>query len=302
MSTSRDGQVRCGNALRRLARKPRWLVPLLGTAAALFTPGCSDNQPKVDAKLDEMTQRLFAPRKSPQQYMILAVSSEDADVRRASVVRISQSNKYDQEWAIKGFVAIACLENDPQTRCVAIRALARTGDPRATETALKVLNYRDYPPQEVRPPDDICRGDAAFALADLSAAGKVPEEYQDGVRKTLLDRLHLDTDRHTRIAAARGLASYPAEETVAGLIDALRDDDFAVVHQCENSLMKLTGQAHHGDVQAWEAWLAEHRDDLFAHAGDIPDSQRPPYKNNFEKSVYDTRELIRWLWPGAKEE
>jgi hypothetical protein len=299
MSTSRDGRARCGNALRRLLGRP-WLGAAL-VAAALLAPGCNDPTPKVDAKLDEMAQRFFAPRKTPQQYMILAVSSEDADVRRDSVVRISSSDKYNQEWAIKGFVAIACLENDPQTRCVAIRALARTGDPRATETALKVLNYRDYPPQEVRPPDDICRGDAAYALADLSAAGKVPAEYQDGVRKTLLDRLHLDTDRHTRIAAARGLASYP-DDTLEGLIGGLRDEDFAVVHQCEHSLMQLTGQAHHGDIQAWEAWLAENREDPFAHAGEIPETQRLPYKNGFEKAIYDTRELIRWLWPGAKEE
>jgi hypothetical protein len=40
---------------------------------------------------------------------------------------------------------------------VALRALARTGDPRAVETALKILNYQSYPPQEVWPPVPLVR-------------------------------------------------------------------------------------------------------------------------------------------------
>ncbi len=272
---------------------------MLGLIVALSN-GCNEGQ--VETKLDTAVQQLFAPRKTPQQYMVLAVSSEDADVRRDAVARISTSNKYTQEWAIKGFVAIACLESDPQTRCVAMRALARTGDPRAVETALKLLNHNDYPPQEVWPPVPLCRWDAAEALANLSARGQVPEEYQTQVAKTLLDHLHIDLDRHTRIAAARGLGYYPSEQTVKGLIEGLRDQDFAVVYQCEDALVRLTGCTHGADVQAWEEWLESNGDDPFAHAGEVPESRRPPYRNQWEKGVHDTRELVRWLWPGSKEQ
>jgi len=271
------------------------------TILALFPlVGCQEGS--IETKLDQGFKQLFQPRKTPQQYMLVAVSSEDPDLRRDAVARISKSKDYHREWAIKGFVAIALLDSDPQTRCVAIRALARTGDPRATETALKILNYRDYPPQEVWPPVALVRWDATLTLADLSAAGHVPEQQRQQVYKTLLDRLRLDADRHVRIAAARGLACYPTVETVRALIAGLRDEDFAVAHQCEESLVKLTGRTHDTDAAAWEQWLAQNQNDVFAHAGQIPESRRPPYRNRWEKAAYDTADLIRWLWPGAKEE
>ncbi len=268
-------------------------------SALLFSAGCKDWQ--VEQKLDVGVQKLFQPRKTPQQYMLIAVSSDDADARRDAVVQISASKKLNQEWSIKGLVAIALLESEPQTRCVAIRALARTGDPRATEAALKIINHRDYPPQEVWPPVAICRGDATLALARLSENRQVPEEYLEQVYNTLLERLKRDDDRHTRIAAARGLGCYQHADAVRALVDGLRDEDFAVAHECENSLVRLTGVTHNADVTGWEPWVAEHPDDFFVHAGEVPESRRPPYKNNVEKGWYDTVELMRWLWPGSKE-
>jgi HEAT repeat protein len=268
--------------------------------AAVLLAGC--NNQAFETKLDTGFKQLFAPRKTPQQYMLVAVSSEDPDARRDAVVQVSKSKLYDRDWAIKGFVAIALLESEPQTRCVAIRALARTGDPRAVETALKILDYNDYPPQEVWPPVALCRWDATVALADLSAAGKIPAEYRPQVYKALLDRLHSDPERHARIAAARGLAYYPDEETVKALIEGLRDADFAVAHQCEDALVLLTGRTHDANALAWEEWLAANRGEIFAHAGEIPQSRQLPYHNGLEKSWYDTKELILWLWPGSKEE
>jgi HEAT repeat protein len=292
MSASRACPVKC------LARGG-----LLGLVAVLLlVAGCQDQGPKIESRLDEGFKKLFTPRKTPQQYMLVAVSSEDPDARRDAVAQVSASKLYDREWAIKGFIAIALLESEPQTRCVAIRALARTGDPRATETALKILNYRDYPPEEVWPPVGLCRWDATAALADLSANHKVPDEYVEQVYKTLLDRLRNDGERHAQIAAARGLACYPREETVKALIEGLRHEDFAVAHQCEEALVQLTGQTHDANVLAWEEWLAANHDSLFAHAGEIPASRQPPYRNAWQKSWYDTVELIRWLWPGSKEE
>ena len=271
---------------------------LLG-AAALLLGGCK--QGTVETKLDSGFKQLFAPRRTPQQYMLVAVSSEDPDARRDAVTMISQSKLYDREWAIKGFVAIALLESEAQTRCVAIRALARTGDPRATETMLKIINYQDYPPQEVWPPLPIVRWDATAALADLSAAGRVPEEQREGVYKTLLAQLKHDTERHARIAAARGLAFYSEDDTIPALIGGLRDDDFAVAHQCEESLVHLTGRTHNADATAWGAWLEENRSTPYAAAGEVPESRRPPYANGVQKLWYDSVELVKWLWPGSKD-
>lgn len=275
------------------------MITILGLAGVLLA-GCGEGS--FQTTLDAGVKKLFTPRRTPQQYMLVAVSSNDPDVRRDAVAKISKSKKYDEEWAIKGYIAIALLESEPQTRCVAIRALARTGDPRATETALKILNYRDHPPEEVWPPVALCRWDATEALADLTAVGQVPEEYRDEVIETLLEHLRLDSDRHARIAAARGLSGYAEERVLEALMLGLRDEDFAVVHQCEESLVQLTGRTHDADALAWEQWLEANRAEAFAQRGEIPESRRPPYSNRWEKRTWETKELVRWLWPGAKEE
>ena len=273
---------------------------LPGGLLLLVLTGCGDF--KLDSTLDSAVQKLFSPRRTPQQEMILAVSSPDADLRREAVARMAKSKRFNEDWAIKGFIAIACLDSDAQTRCVAIRALTRTSDPRAAETVLKILNYADHKPDEVWPPVDLVRWDATDSLATLSEQGVVPEALREEAHKTLLDRLRLDTDRNARVAAARGLGYYADAESVEALIAALSDDDFAVVHQCETSLVLLTGCTHGGDILAWEEWLAANRDNLFAHAGEIPESRRLPYSNRWEKASYETKDLIRWLWPGTKEE
>lgn len=297
-STSHRSPPARAEPARRPGPARRAPLALLGPAV-LALAGCA--QGSFDAALDRAVKGLFKPRRTPQQELLLAVSSEDPDARRDAVARIAASKDYNRDWAIKGYVAIALLESNAQTRCVAIRALARTGDPRAVETALKILNYEDYPAQEVWPPLPICRWDAAEALADLSARRAVPETYRPAVLETLRKTLRTDSERHARIAAARGLGCYPDESAVDALVRGLRDADFAVVHQCEDALVRLTGHTHDCDPAAWNEWVAAHRENLFADAGYVPESRRPPYANGWEKAAYETKEFLIWLWPGTKE-
>ena len=277
------------------------LVSLAG-GLALLIAGCGEGKFNFGASLDKAVQKVFEPRRTPQQYMLIAVSDADPDQRRRAVAKIAQSKRSDQEWAIKGYIAIALLDRDPQTRCVAIRALARTKDPRAVETLLKLLDYRSQPPGEVRPPDALCRWDATAALADLSAEGAVPEESRAALRDMLLDRLRSGDDRHVRIAAARGLGYYAEKECVEALIVGLRDDHFAVAHECETALVRLTGRTHASNALAWSDWLEANGEGLFAAAGEIPESRRPKYRNRWEKFAYNTKQLFRWMYPGKKEE
>lgn len=257
--------------------------------------GCSDS------KIDAAVQKVFQPRRTPQQYMLVAVSDADADMRRDAVARIAKSKASNQDWAIKGYIAIALLEDDPQARCVAIRALARTADPRATETLLKILNHEDYPPAEVRPPDALSRWDATTGLAALSSIDQVPPERREEVRSTLAELLKNDPDRNVRICAARGVGFHPHAETPPVLIAALRDGDFAVVYEAESALVRLTGETHDCDASAWEAWWERNQSQPFARAGALPDSRKPRYQGRLDKMAYDTRQLFRWLFPGAKE-
>ena len=231
--------------------------------------------------------------------MLVAVSDADPDQRRIAVAKVAESKRCGEDWAIKGFATIALLESDPQTRCVAIRALGRTHDPRAIETCLKILNSDDYPPADVRPPDDLCRGDTTGVLADL--VGEVPDRLRDKVRETFLKELKQAPDRESRIAAARGLQAFPRPEVVDALIAGLRDDDFAVVYQCEVSLAWLTGVTHNCDAYQWSQWVEAHAGHLFDHGGRLPEGLRRPYEGRWDRLAYQSKEFFRWLIPGAKE-
>lgn len=245
-------------------------------------------------------QDLFEPRRSAQQNLLVAVSDQDPDTRRDSVAQVAHSDERNSEWAIKGFIAIALLESDSQARCVAIRGLSAGSDPRCAETLLKILNYREYPPAEVRPPDGPCRWDAVVGLDDLTRRGQVPANRAGEVRTTLLVRLQADTDRNVRIAAAHALAGYPSRETLEVLIETLRDNDFALVRACEDSLSRLTGVTHHCNAMAWSKWLRDNPDPAMSAHGSLPSDRQRPYDTRWEKLGYDTRQFIQWLAPGAK--
>jgi len=251
--------------------------------------------------VDTAVRQLFEPQRPAQENLRLALLEIDPDVRRGAVARVAGSSDCHRDWAVRGFAAIALMDSDPQARCVAIRGLARSGEATAVETLLKILNFRDYPPEEVRPPDESVRWDAVVALRQLSQRGRIAPEQSERVVAALLDRLDNDSSRDVRIAAARGLGDYPQERVVEALIRTLREEDFGLVHACESALVRLTGVTHDCDAYAWGQWLEANRPALFAQAGHVPESRRPKYANGLEKFFYEAGDLIRWLFPGAKE-
>ncbi len=233
--------------------------------------------------------------------MLVAVADADADKRRSAVARIADSREAEADWAVKGFIAIALLENDTQARLVAIRALARTADPRGVETLLKLLNHADFPPEQVRPPDSLCRWDALDGLAQAAERGAAAAPLHAALRSVFLRHLAEDEDWHARVAAARGLAALPGTpDALDALIGGLRDERFAVVYACEAALVKLTGHTHDANIAAWEAWREQNKAAPFENAGRIPDARRPPYDTRWEKFTYETKQALRWAFPGDK--
>ncbi len=141
-----------------------------------------------------------------------------------------------------------------------------------------------------------------LALAQLSESAQVPLDLNASAQASLIERLRMDDDEQVRTAAARGLGYYPTEESVRALIGGLNGQEFAAVHECENSLVRLTGCTHDCDPLAWQDWVEANKDDLFAQAGNVPESRRLPYSNGFGKAAYNTHQFFRWLVPGRKEQ
>jgi hypothetical protein len=262
-------------------------VALLLLAAGALT-GC--NGPDLDTSF----KQLFERQRTPQQNMLVAVSDPDPDVRRSAAAQLASSDQVSKDWAITGLSALALLESNSQTRCVAIRGLARSNDPRAVEACLKVLNHGSYPPREVRAPDALVRWDAALALTEFSERGVVPEKNRAAVRDTLLERLRNDDSRHVRLAAARGLACYAERVSVEGLVRALRDSDFTVAATAARSLRSLTGVDLGSDAYAWSTWLEEHPEPSLA-------VNMPVKPRAWWQQIGDgTQDVFKWLFPGPK--
>ena len=284
----------------RSAHRLIWLPLFLASAFGLGTlVGCSNG--KADVTLDGFVKKVFEPRRTPQQQMLIAVSDSDADIRRSAVVKVADSKQRNADWAVKGLVAIALYETDSQTRCVAVRSLGQSGDPRAAEAFLKIMNFRDYPPQEVRPPDDVCRWDVVLGLGRLSGQGVVPEESRATAEETLRNALKRDSSWHVRAAAAAGLANFPTDDSVRGLLAGLRDENFTVAYECDRSLTALSGDAHGCSTIGWDDWYAANEASLFAKRGTVPPEKLPPYTTKIGKFTYDTRQFFWWMFPGKKE-
>lgn len=283
------------------SRPRRWradaAAALAAALALLALAACEDQH------IELIDPEIFEPRLSPREYMLVAVSDADPDKRRRATARLAESDQVNTDWAIEGLATIAAVDSDAQTRCVAIRGMARSGGPRAVDTALLLLSDpQSAGHEQVRAPDALTRAEAAAALAELAARGAVPDDRREAVAAALLGRLANDRDRHVRRASARALGGFPQPAVVDGLIQGLRDDDFAVAYQCEMSLVKLTGVTHDCEVLAWKTWASENAGNLFAQAGNVPDHRKPHYTNDIEAMSYSTQQWFRWIFPGKKEQ
>lgn len=292
-SFSERGPLRGGNRLYR-AICAKLLLSLL------LIGGCQD--PEIEFNLSDLKSDLFSPKRPPRECMLVATSESDADTRREALVRVARSDQYAEPWAVDGYVAIALLELDPQTRCVAIRALARIGDERCAETLLRVLNFAAEDAQAVRPPVDVCRADAAEGVARLLEAGKLNDGQRARAAAILRPLVTTDSYAPVRRAAARALGFIPEEESVRALIAGLRDTEFTVVYASEDALARLTGVTQRTNVAEWEAWFAANRDNPFAGAGQIPPERRNLYDGPLGKMAHDMKQTWEWIFPAAAEE
>ena len=112
---------------RRASRHP-FARAVAALVAVGFLTGC-ENLGKID--LNAAVQNLIQPDRTPQQYLLVAVSDTDPDIRRDAIAEVAESDQRDKDWAIKGMSTVALLETDTHARCVAIRGLGASGRPEA---------------------------------------------------------------------------------------------------------------------------------------------------------------------------
>jgi hypothetical protein len=167
------------------------------------------------------------------------VDPHDADKRRTGTTLISNSPFGGVDVYVRAYRDMVDNERDPVVKAMAIRALARHGDP---ADAMRITPHLHHESVQVR-------WEAAKGLQRLHNNAAVPE-----LLKVLRDE---SEQSDIRIAAATALGQYPQDRVAQGLIDALDARELGVNMAAETALGTLTGQELGLDRTVWYGWYTQ---------------------------------------------
>jgi len=190
----------------------------------------------------------------------MALEAESADDRRAGVVGLASSRDGQSDWAMKVYDTIARTDTDAMVRCAAVRAMAAAAGTAQVQTAIHLLRSEDQRLEDVRPAPGPVRAEATKLLKAVAESQAFEAGQRREIVEALLERLAVDGDRGVRLATIEALAYFSEDRVLNALIGAMeREEDFAVQHAAEKSLIMLTGTTNEHDAAAWRAWLASRR-------------------------------------------
>ena len=202
------------------------LVAILVALAA----GCSP----AGAGRSGLARKVFGP--SPKQLVVQMFESEDPDLRRDAIERLSKKDWGRRGAYLKAY-GIMTTDSAATVRSAAVRALGRSGDAKYAKEVIAALSDREAS----------VRWDAAVALDSIFT----PEAVGP-----LSLRANSDVSSDVRVASVRALRQYRRQDVLETLLRCLDDPKLAVRCQASESLTELTGDDAGTDARAWRGILA----------------------------------------------
>lgn len=155
------------------------------------------------------------------------------DDRREALLRLAQYEFGQEEPYVDAYRLFVKEAQEPLTQAAAIRALNLSRDAQSADLLIEALS--DESP--------LVRLEAAKALGNLPTADAATE---------LLERaLDPAEDVDVRIAAIEALHPYDDPTTKRSLAGLLEAGEFSVVWQARYTLVRITGEDHGFDIDAW---------------------------------------------------
>jgi hypothetical protein len=256
----------------------------IGTACLLmsaFFLGCVEKEVKFSLR-----------KRTPQEATLAALKSTNADDRYQGLSELGKSKALRADWAVKAMGVIARTDPCDSVRALAVHNFGRIGDARVWPALVEALSD----------PADGVRFEAAWGLSE-SCWTFSPENsaMTAEAEKNLLRALTSDRSVDVRLNSARALGQFKSRPVLTGLIAALKDHEFAVRYEAEQSLIRLTGQTFHGEPAAWLSWL-EKADDPFADAGKTPLEMCEPKRNFLQRSRKSAHQFYEeWQGPAKTD-
>jgi hypothetical protein len=173
---------------------------------------------------------------TPPEAGRMMIDQYDANKRREGTILISNAPFGGAPPYLANYRDMVDHESDPIVKAVAIRALARHGEP---ADALRITPHLSHENFQVR-------WEAAKGLQRLHN----PAVAGDLIRVLLDESEQADV----RIAAAIALGQYPEDRVFHGLLSALDERELAVNAAAERSLNLLTSQSFDMDSLRWLNW------------------------------------------------
>ncbi len=183
-------------------------------------------------------RKMFGP--SPKQLVVQMFESEDPDLRRDAIERLSKKDWGRRGAYLKAY-AIMTTDSASTVRSAAVRALGRSGNAEYAKEVIAALSDRE----------PSVRTDAAVALDSIFA----PEAVGP-----LSLRANSDVSPDVRVASARALRHYRQQDVLETLLRCLDDPKLAVRCRAAGSLTELTGENAGTDARAWRRILTEKTD------------------------------------------
>lgn len=232
MMNDREMDLKLGCRWRRAIAR---IAPAFAAALCLLlgAAGCDT----IGQDVNDMTSMLKPT--SPTQAAKMMIDPYNADNRREGTLLISNSSFGGIDVYLALYRDMVDHERDPIVRAIAIRALARHGQP---EDAMRILPHLTDENVQVR-------WEAAKGLQRLHIAATVSD---------LLKVLNNEGEKvDVRIAAAAALGQYPEDRVFQGLLNALDERELSVNLAAAKSLETLTGQSFGLETSKWYAWYKE---------------------------------------------
>lgn len=225
--------------------------------AAVALGGCDT----ISQDFQLISQSFMPP--SPREAAEMMVDQYDPDHRREGTVLIANSPFGGVEHYVDLYRFMVETEQDPTVRAVAVRALAKHGQPDDAPMIAEQLTHEN----------EQVRWEAAKGLQRLHNPRVVPQ---------LLEVVRNDEEaRDVRIAAVHALGQYPQDRVFQVLIRALDARELAVNATAHQSLMTLTGKDFGDDPRQWVRWY-----------GSVPIEERFAGQQEYVYATYYRNETI----------
>ncbi len=120
----------------------------------------------------------------------------------------------------------------------------------------------------------------------------------DKVRQVIFKAAIDEQNPQARMVAVRALRNFPGDDTLAVLVNTLKENNFGLMFEAEMSLRTLTG--HIGDYSAdsWANWLKVQKDPFAGHTAYVELART---SDTFWRRVSDGLDEFWNSWQGASK-